>query len=72
MNLGLTDPFVTLSADNRALSSVLGREVNRIWDFKFLPSNHLQHRTIDRRFAMTTGCVILSSWSLLRLTSLCV
>ena len=60
MSLGVTDAFVTHSADNKALSYVLGLEVTWVWNSKLLQSKDLQCRPNDRTSAATTGCV---SWA---------
>ncbi len=58
MSLGVTDAFVTHSADNKALSKVFGPAVTRFWNRKVLPSNHLQYRPEEQTSTTTTGCVI--------------
>jgi hypothetical protein len=61
MTFGRTDAFVTLWADNDALSYVSRPVLSWIRSSKFLPSNHLQRRPDDGASAMTTGCVSLAS-----------
>jgi hypothetical protein len=59
MSVGMSDAFVTLSADNETLSSVPGLAANAIRDWKFLLLKNLSRRPRTRLSNTTTGCVKL-------------
>ena len=61
MNLGMTDAFMTHSADNNGLSFLLGPGENWIENSKFLLLKDLGCHPDDGASATTTGCVIWSS-----------
>jgi len=63
MSVGVSDAFVTPSADNERLLSDLGLAANAIRDWKFLPHKNLSRWPRSCLSNTTTSCVRVWSYA---------